>query len=174
MQGEPFKQQETSVSIVPVGTPEAAVHRPGMIGQVNQPLVGVNGTSSSLSNFPMLCSFSPPWASGCAGPGSGWSAGWPDLKPGQGWGWAVTCLSLPICTVGVLADQWINKRCLPVPSTWWDVKKVWPNLFIPQQVEVQPTATTAYNMEQYTPSTRCKLWVTTVYIHTYKILWKLW
>ena len=32
------------------------VHPPGMIGQVNQPLVGVNRTSSSLSNFPMLCS----------------------------------------------------------------------------------------------------------------------
>ena len=84
MHEEPFKQQETFVPVVPLplGTPQAAVHPPGMIGQVNQPLVGVNGTSSTLSNFPMLCSFSPPWASGCcAGPGSGWSTGWPEARP---------------------------------------------------------------------------------------------
>jgi hypothetical protein len=84
MHEEPFKQQETSVTVVPLplGTPQAAVHLPGMIGQVNQPLDGVNGTSSNLSNFPMLCSFSPPWASGCCvGPGSGWSTGWPEARP---------------------------------------------------------------------------------------------
>ena len=84
MQGEPFKQQETSVPVVPLplGTPQSAVHPPGMIGQVKQPLIGVNETSNTLSNFPMLCSFSPPWASGCcAGPGSGWSTGWPEARP---------------------------------------------------------------------------------------------
>ena len=82
MHEEPFRQQETSVPVVPLplGTPQAALHPPGMIGQVDQPLVGV-----SLSNFPIMCSFSPPWPSGwCAGPGSGLSKGWPEAR--QWWG----------------------------------------------------------------------------------------
>jgi hypothetical protein len=41
MHEEPLKRQETSVPVVPLppGTPQAAVHPPGMIGYVNQPLV---------------------------------------------------------------------------------------------------------------------------------------
>ena len=69
---------------LPVGTPQAAVH-PEMIGQVNQPLVGVYGTSSTQSKLPMLCSISPPWASGLGtGPVGGWSTGWPEARPMMG------------------------------------------------------------------------------------------
>jgi hypothetical protein len=41
MHTKPYKQQETSIPFVPLplGTPQAAVHPQGMIGQVNQPLV---------------------------------------------------------------------------------------------------------------------------------------
>ena len=50
---------------------QTTVHPPGMIGQINQPLDGVNRTSTS-----------PPWACGCcAGSVSGWSTGWPIARP---------------------------------------------------------------------------------------------
>ena len=100
MHGEPFKHHKTPLANpdnisevpipkmpvvpLPVGNPHAAVQSfsAELNGQVNPPLVGVYGTSSSQSNLPMLCSISPFWAGGCcAGPGSGWSTGWPDARP---------------------------------------------------------------------------------------------
>ena len=67
---------------LPVGTSQAALHPSEMIGQVNQPSVGVYGTSSNQSRLPMLCSFSPPLAGGLStGSGGGWSTGWPEARP---------------------------------------------------------------------------------------------
>ena len=71
---------------LPVGTPQAVVQPSEMIGQVYQPLVGGYGTSSTQSKLPMLCSISPPWASGLGtgGPVGGWTTGWPEARPMMG------------------------------------------------------------------------------------------
>ena len=47
-------------------------------------LVQSNGSSSSSSYLPMLCSISQPWAGGCSrGVTSAPTAGWPDARPMQ-------------------------------------------------------------------------------------------